>query len=147
MRQILSYQIYSNIFYGICSKCINYGINPVWILNILVRYFTHLEQKQRLMSYYLYIPVDIFLFKVNNEIKQKKPRTMCEICSHQWSRSGVFIVNFKQIWHIFTFFWLIVDLEQVNVDWHQLLKKCPFSESFWRPCRLCIFENHGRRTE
>ena len=88
-----------------------------------------------------------FLVQSQQWKKTKKSRTMCEICSHQWSRSGVFIVNFKQIWHIFTFFWLIIDLEQVNVDWHQLRKKCPYSESFWRHCILCIFENHGRRTE
>ena len=48
---------------------------------------------------------------------------MCEICSkltintrerHQWSRSGIFIVNFEQISHVSVV--SIAEFEQVNTD-------------------------------
>ena len=56
---------------------------------------------------------DVYLFKVNNE----NTRAMCQVCSKlaiktpkhlQWSSSGVFIGNFKQIHTSFYFFhcWL-----------------------------------------
>ena len=51
-------------------------------------------------------PANIYLFKVNN----KSTRKRYEICSklaiktpekRQWRRSGVFIINFEHILHIF----------------------------------------------
>ena len=56
-------------------------------------------------------PVNIYLFKVNNRNTTKR----CEICWkltmktpewHQWRRSGVFIVNFEHISHLFLVFLL-----------------------------------------
>ena len=47
------------------------------------------------------IPDNIYLFKINN----KNIRKRCEICWkltwRQWRRSGVFIVNFEHISHLF----------------------------------------------
>ena len=60
-------------------------------------------------------PAGIYLYKVYNENTQ----TMCEICSkltiktperRQGRRSGVFIVNFEQISHIFQVFPLLTQL-------------------------------------
>ena len=57
-------------------------------------------------------PAGIYLFKVNN----RNTRARCEICSkltintperRQWRRSGVFIVNFKHISHLFLVFLLL----------------------------------------
>ena len=54
----------------------------------------------------------IYLFKVNNRNTRKR----CETCSkltiktterRQWSCSGVFIVNFEYIWHLFLLFLLL----------------------------------------
>ena len=39
---------------------------------------------------------NIYLFKVN----KKNSRERCEICSNQWHRSGVFVVNFEHISHL-----------------------------------------------
>ena len=53
-----------------------------------------------------YNPAGIYMFEVNN----RNTRTMCEICSRltiktpqrrQWGRSGVFVVNFEYISHLF----------------------------------------------
>ena len=61
------------------------------------------------------------MFKVNN----KNIRTRCEICSKltittpercQWSRSGVFIANFKHISRLVLSV-SFVDFEQVNIGW------------------------------
>ena len=58
-------------------------------------------------------PANIYLFKVNNRSSMKK----CEIClkltrktpeRHQWRRSGVFIVNFKHISHLFLVILLLI---------------------------------------
>ena len=52
------------------------------------------------------------MFQVND----KKTRTRCEICAkltiktperHHWPRSGVFIVNFEHILHLFLVFLLL----------------------------------------
>ena len=60
-------------------------------------------------KYYEYIPISIYLSKVNN----KNSRTICKICSklkmktpeqRYWRCSGVFIVNFEQISHIVLLF-------------------------------------------
>ena len=49
-------------------------------------------------------PANIYLFKVNNKIIRKRP----EICSkRQHRRSGVFIVNFEHILHLFLVFLLL----------------------------------------
>ena len=57
-------------------------------------------------------PDGIYLLKVNN----RNTRTRCEICSkltmktpekRQWHRSGVFIVNFEDISHLFLVFLLL----------------------------------------
>ena len=70
-------------------------------------------------------PANIYLFKVNN----KKIREMCEICSkltietperYQWQWSGVFIVYFEHISHLFCA--SIVDFEQINVTWAELFE-------------------------
>ena len=65
----------------------------------------------------------IYLFKVNDRNTIRR----CEICSkltikildwHQWHRSGVFIVDFEHISHVFHFFIVsIVNFKQVNVSW------------------------------
>ena len=67
----------------------------------------------KILPYFLQsIPVDIYLFKVNN----KNTRTRCEICSkltmktperRQWRCSGVFIVNFEHISHLILVFLLL----------------------------------------
>ena len=58
-------------------------------------------------------PVNIYLFKVNNRNTRKR----CEICPNlaiktpeqrQWRRSGVFIVNFEHIFHLFLVFLLLL---------------------------------------
>ena len=75
----------------------------------------------------------IYLVKTNNG----NTRTMCEICSKltikipeqsHWHRSGVFIVNFKQISHNVRVY--IVDFEQVNANWD--------SEPHWTTVQLVI---------
>ena len=57
-------------------------------------------------------PAGIYLLKVNN----RHNRTRCEICSkliikiperRQWRRSGIFIVNFEHISHLFLVFLLL----------------------------------------
>ena len=62
--------------------------------------------------WFLLYPASIYLFKVNN----RNTRTMCEICSkltiktperRRWRRSGIFIVNFEQIFHIVLVFLLL----------------------------------------
>ena len=59
-----------------------------------------------------HIPANIYLFKVNN----KNTRRRCEICSkltlktpewRQWHRSGVFIINFEHLSHLFLVFLLL----------------------------------------
>ena len=58
-------------------------------------------------------PADIYLLKVNN----RNTREKCEICSkltikipeqRQWRRSGIFIVNFEHISHLFLVFLLLI---------------------------------------
>ena len=58
------------------------------------------------------IPANIYLFKVND----KTTRKACEICSkliiktpkrRYWRRSGVFIINFEHISHLFLVFLLL----------------------------------------
>ena len=67
------------------------------------------------------VSANIYLFKVSN----RNTREKCEICSkltikspkrRHWRRSGVFIVNFEHISHIFLAF-LLFDFEQANVSW------------------------------
>ena len=63
-----------------------------------------------------YIPVGIYLPEVNN----RNTRTRLEICSkltiktperRHWRRSGVFIVNFEHILHLFlVFLWLTFNM-------------------------------------
>ena len=68
------------------------------------------------MMYALYsaknCPAGIYLFKISN----RNTGTMCKIClkltiktaeRRQWRRSAVFIVNFKQIYHIVPVFLLL----------------------------------------
>ena len=71
-------------------------------------------------------PTNIYLFKVNDRNTTKR----CEICPkltikkperRQQRRSGVFIVNFEHISHLFLAF-LLLDVEQVNVNWVESLK-------------------------
>ena len=73
-------------------------------------------------------PAGIYVLKVNDE----NARSLCEICSkltikileqRQWCRSGVFVVNFEQISHIF----LVFPLLNLN-----LLR----SQLFWRKAAL-----------
>ena len=45
------------------------------------------------------LPANIYLFKVNRDTRKRK---RCEVCSKVTKvRSGVFIVNFEQISHLF----------------------------------------------
>ena len=71
-------------------------------------------------------PANIYLIKVSNRNTRKR----CEICSklilktperRQWHHSGVFIVNFEHISHLFSSI-SIVYLEQVNVSWVLFIK-------------------------
>ena len=67
------------------------------------------------------IPANIYLFKFNNRITRKRceirPKTMIKTPEQRhWRRSGVFIVYFEHIWHLFRNV-SIVDFEQVNVSW------------------------------
>ena len=57
-------------------------------------------------------PAGNYMFKVNN----RNTRTRCEICSkltikiserRHWRRSGIFVVNFKHISHLFLVFLLL----------------------------------------
>ena len=66
---------------------------------------------------------NIYLFKVNKRSNKK----ICEIFSEltiktterrHWRRSGVFIVNFEHVSHLFTA--SIFDFEQLNVGWVEL---------------------------
>ena len=57
-----------------------------------------------LFSYFVSCPANIYLFKVNNRNSRKK----CGICPRLTvSRSGVFMVNFEHISHIFGMFLLL----------------------------------------
>ena len=85
------------------------------------KYFSvHFVLSQKVFCYslgetFLTFPAGIYLFEVNNG----NTRTMCEICSkltiktpeqYQWSRYGVFIVNFEQISDIALVFpWLTLN--------------------------------------
>ena len=60
----------------------------------------------------IHVPVNIYLFKFNN----KNTRKRCEMCLKltiktrercQWRRSGVFIVNFWHVSHLFLVFLLV----------------------------------------
>ena len=66
-------------------------------------------------------PANIYLFKISNRNSRKR----CRVCSKltiktpersQLRHSGVFIVNFKHILHLFLVFPLLT-LKQVNVSW------------------------------
>ena len=72
------------------------------------------------MSLLITYPVDNYMFKVNN----RKTRTRWEIFSklaiktpeqRQWRCSGVFIVNFEHVSHLFLVF--IANFEQLNARW------------------------------
>ena len=61
------------------------------------------------VSYFLFIPINFYLFKVNHRNTRKR----CEICSklsiktperRQWPLSGIFIANFKLISNIILVF-------------------------------------------
>ena len=69
-----------------------------------------LNSTESILKYILhrYYPANIYLLKVNNRNSRKK----CEICSKLTiktpeRRSGVFIVNFEHILHIFLLFLLL----------------------------------------
>ena len=77
------------------------------------------------------IPADIYLLKVHNRNIRKR----CEICSkltikiperRQWRRSGIFIVNFEHISHLFSsisivnFEHVIAGWDSSSVDFHQI---------------------------
>ena len=76
------------------------------------------------------------MLKVNN----RNPRKWCEICSkltiktperRQWCRSGVFIVKFEHISHLFLVL-LLLTLKQVNVRWQVLSWTSPIVTAFKR---------------
>ena len=82
--------------------------------------------------WFLLYPASIYLFKANN----RNTRTMCEICSkltiktperRRWRRSGIFIVNFEQIFHIVLVF-LLLTLSQLMPT----LKLILISEANWK---------------
>ena len=73
-----------------------------FLLNLMLVFENSDAEKQVPKNF----PAHIFLFKVSNRNTRKR----CEICSkliiktperHHWRRSGVFIVNFEYISHIF----------------------------------------------
>ena len=77
---------------------------------------------------------NIYLFKVSNRNTGKRS----EICSkltiktlerRQWRHSGVFIVNFEDISHLF-FSVSIVDFEQANVSWEIMKLLFHVNEAF-----------------
>ena len=62
------------------------------------------------------------------KVKNRNPRKRCEIYptltvkapeQRHWRRSGVFIVNFQHISHLFLML-LLLDFEQVDVNWFTL---------------------------
>ena len=66
-------------------------------------------------------PVNIYLFKVNSRNNRKKVWNEFEVNNNNtrttsMTFSGVFIVNFKHILHLFSSV-SFVDFEQVNVSW------------------------------
>ena len=90
--------------------------------NVLLLDYEDQRQHICLINFYLiiawifctpnYFPGNIYLFKINN----KNTRKRCEICSEltiktpewrHWRRSGVFIVNFELILHLFLVFLLL----------------------------------------
>ena len=84
--------------------------------NFFVEHFRAISSENKKKRYKLSrtlwsIPLGIY-FKVNN----RNTKTMCKICSKltiktpercQWRRSGLFIVNFEQISHLFLLFPLL----------------------------------------
>ena len=67
------------------------------------------------------ISANIYLFKVNNKNTSKR----CEICSKltlktpewcQWHRSGVFIINFEYLSHLFLVFLLLTLNKQMLAE-------------------------------
>ena len=83
------------------------------------------------------IPANIKLFKVNN----KNVRKRCEICSkvtiktperRHWLCSGVFIVTFEHISHLFLVFLLLTLNNQMLVQMCSHLKGKSFVICFWK---------------
>ena len=76
-------------------------------------------------------PANICLFKVNN----KNIRKRCEICSNlttktrYWHCSGIFIVNFEHISHLFGVF-LLLTLNKQKLNERTPKPRIPFSPLF-----------------
>ena len=73
-------------------------------------------------------PGNKYMLKFNNRDTRKR----CEICSkskittlerRQWLSSGVFIVDFERISHLFLVLLLLTYLEQVNVCWKYIVNR------------------------
>ena len=77
-------------------------------------------------------PANIYLFKVNNRKNTKKCELLCEKRC-QWRCSGVFIINFEHISHLFLVFQLLTLNKQMlavyscHVSWLQ---------KTWKNCKV-----------
>ena len=102
-------------FSVLCSNLAGVITFKEWILRLATR-MTEIFPAKHVFGNGLVVrriyPVGIYLLKVNN----RNTRTKCEIFSkltiktpkrHQWCRSGVFIVNFEHISHLFLVFLLL----------------------------------------
>ena len=107
------------------------------------------EQKKTFQGT-IHIPANINLFKVNN----RNARKWCEICSkltintperRQWRHPGVFIVNFEHISHFFSTV-SIVDFEQANVCWDNILELCNILEKCWFATRKVLLDNYFKKS-
>ena len=90
------------------------------------------KAKYRQISYYFVIynlwghcPANIYLFKVKNRNTRKKCEIFLKLIiktpeQRRWRRSGVFIVNFENISHLFLLFLLLTLNKQMLARWNIL---------------------------
>ena len=94
------------------------------------------------------MPANFYLFKIKN----KKIRKSCKICSkftikpperHYWLRSGVFLVNFKQISQLFLVFLSVTEVSlwqngeclTVTLTWPgRICKVYKMVHTLWKSC-------------
>ena len=107
LKQLYFYHIVS-LFSRICKVCNKY--TKVYFFNTFTVGVWQKNCVQGGCNWIIllsaYFPANIYLLKVNNRDTRKR----CEICSKLTikSRSGVFIVNFEHISHLFLVFLLSV---------------------------------------
>ena len=117
VRQVL--QSLTEIYYKVCQVLQSVTVCYYKVPQVLqsVTFITKWDVNK---SFFQYNSCNIYFFKVNHRNTTKR----CEICSkltiktperRHWDRSGVFIVNFEHISHLF----LVLLLLTLNVCWEE----------------------------